>query len=651
MMDWLDIDVVDGRPALRIDAATSRPILVDVDQPSVINAGWRARGAYCGFGEFGIIDLCHENGGVAFWVIDATCRIIGSDVVALPDAVRPVFEAAIAMRLRDLVDQMLVDPEAPRDPKVRDFMRLSPELRKRLTGHVALDRIGLLQPRVVDLATCEEQSWPVTTPAGMPILLEKETMMHALHHHLHERFLDGCRTGRMRWPRLTEPELGEQVHCVFLRVDYGFLRCIDPASKLVYYIVLMGAEIGAVAVVVPQANRVFGYSTGAPSIYLNILRLEPANLAVALARQMIEGPVEFCDWFNQMPDRFVTFTWPEGAAHLGHFLWNEASGFEIMVAALEPKDFPVVYNLAGAAGYEFYAPLENLYPELRGRVDTRFDRFDTMLEHCYRNNEQPIRFSAHTVTAAIRRRVMAVVADDPEVAILARMGGPRLDPSIPVIVLGLRLSDRTHADLGGFYARVIRHLLHQTPRLAKGLTVVIDGLNARPGRAGVPFRVFSGSDAPTDLYAREKSLVAQLRADTASLPVDIIDCVGVGMRINLFWIDRAQMFIAPWGAGLVKYRWVCNKPGFVFSSRNNLTQPHHLPIYHLPLFMDDPAPIEFANPAQVTDLRAPGELLDADGRDAQEQVGGLSAVNFNFDDPPVLAAIADLFRRTGIAAA
>ncbi len=138
-------------------------------------------------------------------------------------------------------------------------------------------------------------------------------------------------------------------------------------------------------------------------------------------------------------------------------------------------------------------------------------------------------------------------------------------------------------------------------------------------------------------------MVAEIRSAIAGRSVHIIDCVGSSMRLNLFWIDRASMFVCPWGAGLVKYRWVCNKLGFVFSSRNNLTQPHHLPIYHLPQFMEDPTELEFADPAHVTDLRLPGEILDSNGRDLHEQRGGLSAVNFTLDSGPVLDRIAALF--------
>ena len=651
-MDWLAWETVGGRPQIRATDGTITPILNHLGLAPVIVGGWRLRGIYAGFAPFILADLTHEDGSVGFWIIDPeidrpNLRIIGNDVTPPIDG-SGAFQAAVAARVQEVAQRMLTDPAAPHDPMVRSFMRLSRGLRQRLCATLPPATIEGPHPRQIDLATTADTAWPIVTRAGAAITLEMDLMMRALHHYLHERFLDACAQRRLRWPALTQLGLGDRVHAIFFRSDLGVLRCIDPSTGTLYYIVLVGADIRSVAVLVPDAGLIFTYSNGAPTIFIGMLAQSPGMIGAALARHLLCAPASYLDWLAQPPTSFAQFTWPETAAHLGHFLWNEASGLERIREALKPEDYPEIVNLVGPSGCEFYAPLETLYPEFRGRVNNTLATVDAMQDHAYAHALQPIRVSDALVSSALRQRVMAVVAADPEVAMLSRMGGPALDPAIPMIVLGLRLSDRTHADLGGFYARVIRHLLHQTPRLAKRLTVVIDGLNARPGRAGVPFRVFSGSDAPTDLYAREKSLVAQLRADTASLPVDIIDCVGVGMRINLFWIDRAQMFIAPWGAGLVKYRWVCNKPGFVFSSRNNLTQPHHLPIYHLPLFMDDPAPIEFVDPAYVTDLRAPGELLDADGRDAQEQRGGLSAVNFTFDDPPVLAAIAELFQRTSI---
>ncbi len=56
-----------------------------------------------------------------------------------------------------------------------------------------------------------------------------------------------------------------------------------------------------------------------------------------------------------------------------------------------------------------------------------------------------------------------------------------------------------------------------------------------------------------------------------------------------------------WGAGLAKYRWICNKPGFVITSHWNLTQRPDLNIYDHPGLMENPSPMYWLEPEMVTD--------------------------------------------------
>ena len=635
---WHDVTAVDGQPVLH-DRHGPHPIMLGPDHPAQLSPPWSPRGAYSGCTPFHLIELHHDSGLAAFWLLDQDFRIVGSNEI--PPEIDAAFDAAFLQTLSNLATNLWRHPEAAHDPAIAAYLRLTPPLRRRLFARLPAAAFTLPHPDIIDLFRTETAAWPIQSDHDGPVVLQKSALVQALLHDLQSRFLEACRTRQLRWPALAGDGTDVPAHAIFFRSDFGLLRCLDPTTGLLFHVVLMGADLGAVAIAIPAIDTVFAYYDHLPGLYRGALTRDPGHLPALFARHLLCGPAEFPGWLASTPQSIASFTWPEAQAHLGHFLWNEASGLERAVESLDPAQYPAILNLAGPSQTEFYAPLETLYPEFAGEIRNEFADTDAMQLHCYRHALQPIRLSGTRVTAAIRRRVMAVVAADPEVALLARLLGPP-DPAIPIIVLGLRLSDRTHADLGGFYARAIARLLTHVPRL----TVVIDGLNARPGRAAGTFRVFSGGPDPGDLQSREKSLVAGLRQATAGLPVDIVDCVGIGMRLNLFWIDRARMFIAPWGAGLVKYRWVCNKPGFVFTSRNNLTQPDHLPIYHLPLFMDDPAPIEFADPAHVTDLRRPDEQLDAQGRDLNEQQGGLSAVNFTLDEAPVLARIEALFEAT-----
>ena len=162
--------------------------------------------------------------------------------------------------------------------------------------------------------------------------------------------------------------------------------------------------------------------------------------------------------------------------------------------------------------------------------------------------------------------------------------------------------------------------------------------------------MFSGARQTRGIIDIESQLVQEIRAYFAGRPVTIIDCVGTSMRVNLFWVNRGHMFVAPWGAGLVKYRWICNKPGFVMTNRSNLLNPTALPIYHLSSHMEDPTEMEFIDPSLVFDIRRPDEILDENLRDAAQRVGGLSAANFTVDTAAAVSQITSLFLRSVSAA-
>ena len=194
-------------------------------------------------------------------------------------------------------------------------------------------------------------------------------------------------------------------------------------------------------------------------------------------------------------------------------------------------------------------------------------------------------------------------------------------------------------NLGRFYCELIDRLLLIIPEF----TVVIDGHNSNPAKpTGVAFRSTIGKSA-LDL---EQEIVKQIRSFATDRPVTVVDCVGAYMPINLFWINRSSFFVAPWGAGLAKYRWICNKPGFVFSSRLNLRRSHGLGIYHWNFCMEDPAPMEFVNADHVIDLPvSPSEMAEISRGETTEPLQGHNSVCFELVTGNVLDRIVEVFRQ------
>jgi hypothetical protein len=75
------------------------------------------------------------------------------------------------------------------------------------------------------------------------------------------------------------------------------------------------------------------------------------------------------------------------------------------------------------------------------------------------------------------------------------------------------------------------------------------------------------------------------------------------MSESIHWCNRSDFFITPWGAGLAKYRWVCNRPGLVLASPRFLREAGEqtVHLYDSPEFMEDPSRLEFVASTDVQD--------------------------------------------------
>ncbi len=638
-MTWFDTaHLADG---LHFFPLGRGPVQVRIDGTAVreLEPGWFARGAYAGVPGFIILDLATDVGRSSFWILDTEGNLLGSDVKPPPAPSADAFHNGLRTHLKEIAHALITDELAPGSKAVRSFYRLQVSTREMILT-LAGARSFANGVEIVDLVRDAAEGWTLVSPVGNSIGVSYDRLMRTLHVFLNERLIDGFKTKCLRWPFLTKAGLNENVHCLFVDSRLGLLRCIDGETGIVYYVVIWGAQLQSVAVYVPASNVLFGYSTGGPGVFLGVLRADPVDFEAKLAQLFLCSGAAFLKWLQVPAIEFAGFMWPGSDAHLGHYLWNETSGLEVIVRELEKSDLPRIFALGAPGGYEFYGPVEDLYPELNGKFIKSFSNVKAMEEYCYVHGIQALRVSGQFVSQDVRNRIMRAVKSDPDVAILRQMVETNLPAANPVIVLGLRLTDRTHAQLREFYCALIDNLLKHCPNLV----VVIDGVNSRPGQVrGASYDVFSGARLNRGLIDMEAQIVQDIRAYFIDRPVTVVDCVGTSMRTNLFWIDRSNMFVAPWGAGLVKYRWVCNKPGFVMTNRSNLLNPIALPIYHLPGHMENPTAMEFIDPAIVYDIRRPDEVLDEHLRDAALSAGGLSATNFTVDAAAAISRITSLF--------
>ena len=90
--------------------------------------------------------------------------------------------------------------------------------------------------------------------------------------------------------------------------------------------------------------------------------------------------------------------------------------------------------------------------------------------------------------------------------------------------------------------------------------------------------------------------------------VTIIKCINLPLGVSVHLASKAYRIFCPWGAGLVKYKWIENKDCFIYGSPQVLSDSHpHRLLYDRTVFRQ--------NAKQSTYYRGASEA-QAQGRDA-----------------------------------
>lgn len=267
---------------------------------------------------------------------------------------------------------------------------------------------------------------------------------------------------------------------------------------------------------------------------------------------------------------------PVQISHLGHHLVNELTGFA-KLAKVDPAALNRVVLVKVGLG-EPFGPVEDICPILwnvPAITCESISQFERLLfatnSFCVRLTSNYIsRELATSVSAACENQVRGSGSD------LLRFDEPRKSGERRV-VLGLRVENRTWEDQASRLIECIRYLqpLYET------LVVVIDGHNSTGKDPLKIYSSFSGTGNADDATVEaELRILSEIRAAFAGEDgVEVVSLIQRSVPDNIFVLNRCDYFIAPWGAGLAKYKWICDMDGVVLTSRWNLEQRPDLRIY------------------------------------------------------------------------
>ncbi len=555
---------------------------------------WQPVGLHKAFGSVLLLELRHVAGHEATWFFNPDLTYIHDSIDMLPDdqhdtIMQGAYEALVALR-----DGLLVSPRPQMSTDRHEFASLNIATRRRLLERCLKQLVP--EAVVIELADSGPTAGSLQLPAlaggqtgGMT--LDLAAVQSVLSRDLQLDHLDLVRDGHYTISGLVD---GRPLHSdVSIVVKHRFMayRFVDIAADLVFYL-CNTTTISQKEIFIPILNcTITRHDSGLsasrmPSLLDELMRNAP----------LIAG-------YLDAPKRTANFMTPYPGLHMGHVLWNELTGLDRIRRAVEIDRLPLVYVQNSEEGAEVYGPVEELMPEYAGRVHRLSGHNTDIAPYVYRHHLTLISAYDDYVSRSLAGHIAAFARRNAVVRGDATYADHLASEGRIFVLLGLRVHNRTMPDIINVFVGILRSLLARV----SPLVVVVDGTNARVG--GDPSTDYGGFGpvGRRPAIIEELEIVVALRGHFHERDVRIVGTVGMPVASSIFWAQRCRFFVGLWGAGLAKYRWVCNLPGLVLTNRHNLDHSDgDVKIYHAPRFMETPSALRFIEAALVTD--EPGEV-------------------------------------------
>ena len=606
-----------------------QPLLVGGGTIGGFLPGWRARALYTGFAPLFLLELEHEDGERATWFLSHRMERAGDGPHQLNPDMRLLLRQRCLLVLGGLVDAVLNRCEPVLHPAAAAFLEVCPHTRHQIAVW-CLDAL-IPEPCLYLAADLQPHSLLFRGETGILTAIDRDRLLDGMQGDWQGRLAGFVRSGRMTWP---SPVDGTVLHAqggLFIDDFHFAYRFADRRHGLAFFVLVSGHHSTLAGLWFPSLGLLVCPDEQRLGLACTMLRHLPwwvLSHVLAHAGTLIPG-------LRRGAAGFASVMRAQGL-HIGHQLWNELTGIQHAVDTY-PDALPDWIVPGAGSGTELFGPIDALFPELAGRVTRSLRTVDAAIDHAYRSDLFLIRVTSDRVTASLRDRIQAL-AQRSEAGRLAGAAARRaVRRSAPVVLFGLRVENRTLVEMKPFLDRLVRSIASRHP----GAVIVFDGHNVATGDDPEASRIIR-SHGERDDAARpaeiERSLVASVRDDARMLDVTIADTVGQPIASSIGWCLAADFFVSLWGAGLAKYRWVCNRPGYVITSRANLLSRPDLHIYHAPRYLEDPSPMRFVAAEAVEDDPAAGLLVPMPGQPLY--------FNFRLDEEQVVPEIGRMLAET-----
>ncbi len=615
-----------------IQRGTDDPVpITEAGKPARPAEGWRPIRMISGLGPLDVLEFRHAGGQAAIWFLNPDWSFKTNVFEKLSETERAGFFEAVVGPARNVWQQLVVAPAPALDAETRGFLLFGTQtLREvaRLGGDELFPR-----PRALRLDNPDDAEVFAKDrrfqPGGINVAITAELFKR-------DFLRDAIRAATFGRLILPSPFDGRSLASdisyplTTMTIAYKFT---DPGHDVTFYAVASLWCATLVAYFFPSFDLVL-FENLRNANHLSSLLGQP--LDKALFDHAIRYGTEL-EAYLRAPHRTVAYDYFQD--HLGHHLWNELSGLHSVATELPREQMPPILMVSGARS-EMYGRVDELMPELAGKVDRTPLSRDELIRSVYAKHYCLFNATGDYVSADLARRVVTLAEQSPRV-VSAKAEAARLAAEgFVIVMLGLRVENRTVVDPASFFAFVTGVLREQCKRVA----VVLDGHNS-DAEAGTVYPSHAENLAKQSPDEVEHGVVKHVREKFAGDPnVTVISTVGAPVAASIFWCRRAAFFVTPWGAGLAKYRWICNQRGLVTAGERffRYAGPMTVHLYDTPEYMEAPTPLDFISPDDVTDDPAAPLLIGiADDH---------NRINYRVKPEAVRDRLAKLVRDLGVAA-
>ncbi len=555
--------------------------------------GWKPASVLVKSADVAVVGLRHDNGLTALWYFDNQYRFLTNTLSQLPAPVQSELvanmrdAALIAWRKFVLLDSTVADADIE---LVADFL---PPLVRELGEDKVQD--GLIAQHVVLLAndadlptidTCG--SGNAARPVSLPFvrgLFSRQFLLDLGH---------AVSNDQLTLPSPIDGMLVSTTVALVVTPNTLAYRLHDTHNDVVYFLFAAHWRSAIDGIYFPRSGLLICEGLRNQHDLFGMLGVPPA---LALFRHTVNHAAAL-NTYAKDSARSMAMVYIQ--THLGHHLYNELGGLDHIVNSVPAERLPRIL-LINADNAEMYGPLDAIYPEITGKIDRTPRDADALAKYAYANRLCLVRPTDDYVTRGLAKRIIRHLDADPEVALHRSYYEDLRSKDYEVFMLGLRVENRTLADPVGFFCDTIDTLRDKCGKVA----IVVDGHDAMSGPQGSRMYESHGESAAVRsvLDAENEILTAIRLRYQDDENVDIISTIGATMAVTVFWCVRSSMFVTPWGAGLAKYRWLCNRPGLVVGGHRFLGQGEYLNthLYDAREFMGAPSRVVFFSAADVED--------------------------------------------------